>query len=65
MDVCSFEKVKRIHLTLDAFTVDNGCLTPTLKVRRKETLERYREYIDALYAAPEPSSSSSLSSVKL
>lgn len=31
---CSFEKVRRIHVTLDAFTIENNCLTPTLKVRR-------------------------------
>lgn len=29
-----FERIKRIHVTLDAFTVENDCLTPTLKVRR-------------------------------
>ncbi|KAI8978835.1 acetyl-CoA synthetase-like protein [Trametes punicea] len=51
-----FEKVKRIHLTLDGFTMENNCLTPTLKIRRKETYERYKPYIDALYALPEPTS---------
>ena len=29
-----FERVKRIHVTMDAFTVENNCLTPTLKIRR-------------------------------
>ncbi|KAI0700036.1 long-chain-fatty-acid-CoA ligase [Cerioporus squamosus] len=49
-----FEKVKRIHLTLDAFTVDNECLTPTLKIRRKETYQKFKPYIDALYTLPDP-----------
>ncbi|KAI0647728.1 acetyl-CoA synthetase-like protein [Trametes meyenii] len=52
-----FEKIKRIHLTLDAFTVENNCLTPTLKIRRKETYEKFKPHIDALYAAPDSSSS--------
>lgn len=26
--------IKKIHVTLDPFTVENGCLTPTLKIRR-------------------------------
>ncbi|KAI0712575.1 acetyl-CoA synthetase-like protein [Earliella scabrosa] len=51
-----FERVKRIHLTLDAFSVENGCLTPTLKIRRKETYEKFKPYIDALYALPDPTS---------
>ena len=29
-----FEKVKRIHVTLDAGTIENGCITPTFKIRR-------------------------------
>ena len=29
-----FEKMKRIHLTLDAGTVENGGITPTFKIRR-------------------------------
>ncbi|KAI0755282.1 long-chain-fatty-acid-CoA ligase [Daedaleopsis nitida] len=51
-----FERIKRVHLTLDAFTVENNCLTPTLKIRRKETYEKFKTPIDALYALPEPTS---------
>ena len=32
--VCRFETVKRIHLSNELLTVDNGCLTPTLKLKR-------------------------------
>ncbi|KAH9951313.1 acetyl-CoA synthetase-like protein [Amylocystis lapponica] len=51
-----FEMVKRIHVTMDPFSVDNGCLTPTFKVRRKETYAYYKKELDALYALGEPPS---------
>ncbi|KAI0797878.1 acetyl-CoA synthetase-like protein [Abortiporus biennis] len=48
-----FEQIKRIHITLDPFTVDNGTMTPTLKIKRKEAYRLLKTEIDALYAAPE------------
>jgi long-chain acyl-CoA synthetase len=39
--------IKRIYLTLDPFTVDNGCLTPTLKIRRSAL-----PFVFALYNIP-------------
>jgi long-chain acyl-CoA synthetase len=48
-----FEKLKRVLLVPDEFTVDNGVLTPTLKVRRRVIEERYRGQIDELYAEAE------------
>ncbi|TFY63955.1 hypothetical protein EVJ58_g2936 [Rhodofomes roseus] len=47
-----FEMVKRIHLTMEPFTVENGCLTPTFKIKRKETYEKFKNELDALYALP-------------
>ncbi|KAI0831191.1 acetyl-CoA synthetase-like protein [Trametes gibbosa] len=49
-----FEQLRRIHLTLEALTTENGCLTPTLKIRRKETYEYFKTPLDALYALGEP-----------
>ncbi|KAH9854117.1 acetyl-CoA synthetase-like protein [Lenzites betulinus] len=49
-----FEQLRRIHLTLEAMTTENDCLTPTLKIRRKETYEHFKGPIDALYALGEP-----------
>ncbi|CCL99155.1 uncharacterized protein FIBRA_01170 [Fibroporia radiculosa] len=52
-----FEMIKRIHITMELFTVDNGCLTPTLKIRRKETYAKFKNELDALYELPAPASS--------
>ncbi|KAI8998742.1 acetyl-CoA synthetase-like protein [Trametes punicea] len=49
-----FEQVRRVHLTLEALTAENGCLTPTLKIRRKETYEYFKKALEGLYALGEP-----------
>ena len=43
------ERVKRFVVADEPFTVDNGMMTPTLKVRRKQILERYGDALEALY----------------
>jgi len=45
-----FEKSKKMHLTAEAFTVENNLLTPTFKLKRKETREKYQQEIDKMYA---------------
>lgn len=45
----SFETVKNILILADDFTVENGLLTPTLKVKRSNVLERYQKEIAELY----------------
>ena len=35
---------------LEEFTMDNGLLTPTLKVRRKQVEERFSHLIEDMYA---------------
>ncbi len=49
-DFATFERVKKIALLPRAFTIEEGELTPTMKVRRKAVEERYRELIEAIYA---------------
>jgi len=45
----SHEAVKRFHILDRRFSAENGELTPTLKIKRRAVLERYRELIDGLY----------------
>jgi long-chain acyl-CoA synthetase len=49
-----FEKIKRFTLVAKEFSQQAGEITPTLKVRRKVIMEKYRELIERMYR-PEPS----------
>ena len=42
-------KVKKFKLIKDEFTIENGMLTPTLKLKRKKILEKYKEDLEKLY----------------
>ena len=44
------EKVKKYQLIADEWTIANGILTPTLKVKRKVVMQRYNELIDKMFA---------------
>jgi len=43
------EKVKKFRLIKEEFTIENGMLTPTLKLKRKKILEKYKEDLEKLY----------------
>jgi len=49
-DLASFERVRRFELLTEPFTVENGLLTPTLKVRRSQALATYADIIETMYA---------------
>ncbi|XP_076003841.1 long-chain-fatty-acid--CoA ligase 1a isoform X1 [Genypterus blacodes] len=46
----SFEQVREIELHPEMFSIQNGLLTPTLKAKRTELRNHFREQIAALYA---------------
>ncbi len=48
-ELASHEKVRDFRLLEDEFTVDNGEITPTLKVKRKVISEKYGEQIADIY----------------
>ncbi len=45
----SYAKIKKFAILPEDFTVDNGLLTPTLKVKRKIITEAHQELLDSLY----------------
>jgi len=48
-DFPGYVKIRRVHMMLQPWTVDDGLLTPTLKIKRPKILERFQVEIDALY----------------
>lgn len=48
-DLAHYEQIKRFVLLPHPFTMDNGELTNTLKVRRRVVYEHYAEQIEQLY----------------
>ena len=43
------ERLKYIIIDFDEFTNNNNCLTPTMKIIRKNVEKKYKERIDDLY----------------
>ena len=43
------EKIKKFVLIHEEFTIDNGMLTPTLKLKRKEIIKNYKHQLENLY----------------
>jgi long-chain acyl-CoA synthetase len=44
-----FERIRRFAILDEPFTVDNGLMTPTLKVRRKAVEARWHDVIETMY----------------
>ena len=44
------EKIKRIQLIDENFSIENGLLTPTMKVKRKKVTEKYKKELENLYS---------------
>ena len=45
----SYAKIKKFTILAGDFTVENGFLTPTLKVKRKVIRDKYQDALDQLY----------------
>ena len=43
------EKIKRIQLIDENFSIENGLMTPTMKVKRKKVTEKYKKELENLY----------------
>jgi long-chain acyl-CoA synthetase len=45
-----YAQVRRVTATLDPWTVENGLLTPTMKLKRAKVMEKFNAAIDGMYA---------------
>ncbi len=43
------EKIKKIQLIDENFSIENGLMTPTMKVKRKKVTEKYKNQLENLY----------------
>jgi long-chain acyl-CoA synthetase len=49
-EAAAHEKIRNFRLLAEPFTVEDGTLTPTMKLRRSVITERYDDLIDEMYA---------------
>jgi len=50
-DLASYMQIKKVILVSEEWTQLNGCLTPTLKLKRRRIRSLHQDEIDALYAS--------------
>jgi len=48
--LASFESVKKLRILPRDLSIEQGEMTPTLKVKRKVVLEKYRDLVEEMYA---------------
>jgi long-chain acyl-CoA synthetase len=49
-----YMQIRRVALTLDPWTIENGLITPTMKLKRGEIHHRFQPVIDRLYEGHKP-----------
>jgi long-chain acyl-CoA synthetase len=49
-ELADYERIRRVALLPNEFSIDSGELTPTLKVKRRVIDERYNDLIEDLYS---------------
>ena len=43
------EKIKKFHLIDENFSIENGLLTPTMKVKRNKVILKYKNILENFY----------------
>jgi long-chain acyl-CoA synthetase len=49
VDFPGYAKIHRLAVIQEPWTIENGLLTPTMKTRRNQILERYADVVESLY----------------
>jgi long-chain acyl-CoA synthetase len=50
-DFPRYIRVRRVIVEREPWTIENGVLTPTMKLKRREILKRYQAQIERIYAS--------------
>ncbi len=48
-DFPGYAKIRRVSLSLQPWTIEDGFMTPTLKIKRPKVIEAHQAEIDAMY----------------
>ena len=48
-NLAKYERIKKVALLENEFTIEGGELTPTLKVKRRVIDDKYRDVIEKIY----------------
>lgn len=48
-DFKAYERPRRFDFVLEEFSVENGMMTPSMKVKRRVVIEAHRDKIEALF----------------
>jgi long-chain acyl-CoA synthetase len=46
------ERVRRVHLMAEPFTIENGLMTPTMKLKRQDIYRAHAQLFESLYQSP-------------
>ncbi|HHH12825.1 MAG TPA: long-chain fatty acid--CoA ligase, partial [Thiolapillus brandeum] len=49
-DFPGYAKIRKVHLSLEPWSIEEGLITPTLKVKRPKVLERFAGEVEAMYS---------------
>jgi len=49
-DFPGYAKIRQVRLMLEPWTIEEGLITPTLKVKRPKVLERFAEEVESMYS---------------
>jgi long-chain acyl-CoA synthetase len=50
-ELARYEQIREFRLLPETLSIENGCLTPTLKVKRRVVNERFAEIIEKIYSS--------------
>ena len=48
-DLADYEKIRKFSIICEELNVENDTLTPTLKVKKRVLMERYKDMIEEMY----------------
>jgi len=49
-DFPGYAKIRQLRLMLEPWTIEEGLITPTLKVKRPKVLEKYASEVESMYS---------------